>query len=101
PDAVLDDGLLDVLLVKPVTRLQVAAVIGKYKAGKYREIPELIRHYRVPELRVVCDRPSAVNVDGELLTAKDVVFRVSPHKIRFFHPKGLVWEAVPAAVKNL
>ena len=101
PDALLDDGLLDVLLVRPVTRLQVAAVIGKYKAGRYREVPELIRHFRVPELRVRCDRPSAVNVDGELLTAEDVVFRVSPHKIRFFHPKGLVWEASPAAVKNL
>ena len=101
PDALLDDGLLDVLLVRPVTRLQVAAVIGKYKAGRYREVPELIRHCRVPELRVRCDKPSAVNVDGELLTAEDVVFRVSPHKIRFFHPKGLAWEASPAAVKNL
>ena len=101
PDALLDDGLLDVLLVRPVTRLQVAAVIGKYKAGRYREVPELIRHFRVPELRVRCDKPSAVNVDGELLTAEDVVFRVSPHKIHFFHPKGLVWEASPAAVKNL
>ena len=100
PDALLDDGLLDVLLVRPVTRLQVASVIGKYKAGHYRQVPELIRHEQVTELRVLCDRPSAVNIDGELLTAQDVVFRISPHKIRFFHPKGLVWEAVPAAMKN-
>ena len=101
PDALLDDGLLDVLLVRPVTRLQVAAVIGKYKAGRYREVPELIRHCRVKELRVVCDKPSAVNIDGELLMAQDVVFRISPHRVRFFHPKGLRWEAVPAAVKNI
>ena len=100
PDAELDDGLLDVLLVKPVSRLQVASIIGKYKAGQYRDYPDLIRHFRVPELRVVCDEESRVNIDGELLLAKDVRFSVSRHKIRFFYPKGLSWEAkstIPAA----
>ncbi len=93
PDAELDDGLLDVLLVGPVSRLQVASIIGKYKKGLYREFPELIRHFRVPELRVVCDAQSRVNIDGELLLARDVRFSVSRHKIRFFYPKGLSWEA--------
>ena len=93
PDAELDDGLLDVLLVGPVSRLQVASIIGKYKKGLYRRYPELIRHFRVPELRVVCDAQSRVNIDGELLLARDVRFSVSRHKIRFFYPKGLSWEA--------
>lgn len=45
PDAQPDDGLLDVLLVRDVTRLQVAKVIGKYKAGQYRQLPAFIRHF--------------------------------------------------------
>lgn len=93
PDAVLDDGLLDVLLVRPVSRLQVASLIGKYKSGRYREFPEIIRHFRVPELRVRCDGPSRVNVDGELLMAQEIRFGISQHKLRFFYPKGLSWEA--------
>ncbi len=93
PEAVLDDGLLDVLLVGPVSRLQVASIIGKYKKGQYRAYPDLIRHFRVPELRVLCDKCSRVNIDGELLLAKDVHFGISRHKIRFFFPKGLSWEA--------
>ena len=93
PDAVLDDGLLDVLLVAPVSRLQVASIIGKYKKGQYHRYPEIFRHFRVTELTVHCDAESRVNIDGELLLAKDVRFSVSRQKIRFFYPKGLSWEA--------
>lgn len=98
PDAVLDDGLLDVLVVKPVSRLKVPSVIGRYKAGKYREFPDLIRHFRVPEITICCDEPSRISIDGELLIAKDVTFRISEKKLRFFYPKGLSWAPKEAAV---
>lgn len=96
PDAVLDDGLLDVLIVKPVSRLKVARIIGNYKTGHYRDYPELISHYRVPELTIHCDKDSKINIDGELLVAKDVTFRISRHKMRFFYPRGLSWDVRPA-----
>ena len=46
PEADPADGLLDVLLVKKVSRLQVPFVIGKYKNGQYKELPQLVRHLR-------------------------------------------------------
>lgn len=95
PDAVLDDGLLDVLLVKKVSRLQVAKLIGGYKSGHYRDFPDYIRHFRVPEVTIHCDVENRVNVDGELVMAKDITFRISDKKVRFFCPKGLSWEAKP------
>ena len=42
PDAEPDDGLLDVLLVRDVSRATMLRVIGKYKAGHYAQLPELI-----------------------------------------------------------
>lgn len=92
PDADPSDGLLDVLLVKKVSRLQAATVVGKYKDGKYKELPHLVRHIRTTALKVICDEPSGIQLDGELLTAKEAEFSVSPHKIRFFYPKELTWE---------
>ena len=91
PDAELDDGLLDVLLVQKVTRLQVAQIIGKYKAGRYAEVPDLITFHRCRSIRVECDNVNAINLDGELLKLQDSIFTVAPHKIRFAYPKGLTW----------
>lgn len=89
PDAEPDDGLLDVLLVKDVSRVTVLKVISKYKAGKYKDYPDLIRHYRCKRVAIHCDEDSEINLDGELLMAKDAVFEILPQSIRFFYPKGL------------
>ncbi len=91
PTADPTDGLLDVLLVKKVTRAQVPLVIGKYKAGRYAELPHLVRHIQTDKLTIRCDAPTPINLDGELRTARDVTFRISEKKIRFFYPKGLSW----------
>ena len=91
PEADPADGLLDVLLVKKVSRLHVPVVIGKYKNGRYRELPQLVRHLRTKELKIRCDKASPVNLDGELRMAQVVDFRVADEKLRFFYPKGLVW----------
>ena len=42
PEADSSDGLLDVLLVKKVSRLTVARVISAYQKGRYADYPELI-----------------------------------------------------------
>lgn len=86
PEADPQDGQLDVLLVGPVTRLQVLKVIGLYKAGRYSELPQLVRHIRTNEITVSCDREMAVNLDGELRTTKSVHFAAQPGALRFFHP---------------
>ena len=96
PEADPADGLLDVLLVKKVALVQVPGIIGKYKNGRYRELPEFVRHFRTDRVRIVCDGPSPVNLDGELRVAKEVEMRIAPEKVRFFFPRGLHW-AVDAA----
>lgn len=91
PDAEPDDGLLDVLLVKAVSRFTVAKIISKYKAGKYKDYPELIQHFHCKRVAIHCDEDSEINLDGELLMAKDAVFEIVPQSIRFFYPKGLTY----------
>ncbi len=92
PEADPSDGLLDVLVVREVTRAQVPGVVGKYKAGRYKELPQLVRHFKTTQVRILCDQPTAVNVDGELLMARDVTMSVAQKKIRIFYPKGLNWK---------
>ena len=91
PEADPTDGLLDVLLVTKVSRLKVAGVIGKYKDGKYKNYPQLIRHFKTDKVRILCDKETPINLDGELRTAQEVTFCIAEEKLRFFYPKGLIW----------
>ena len=95
PEADPTDGILDVLLVKKVRRLQVPAVIGKYKSGRYKELTELIRHFRTDRIVIHCDGEVPINLDGELRRGRVVEMSVAKEKIRFFYPRGLSWR-VPA-----
>ena len=99
PKADPTDGLMEVLLVTKVSRLQVAQVVGKYKNGQYKAYPQLIRHFRTDHLRILCDTPSAINLDGELRTAQVIDLSIAKEKLRFFYPKGLTWsKKIPAQV---
>jgi len=91
PEADPTDGMLDVLLVKKLSRLKVSGAIVKYKNGKYAQLPELVKYYRTNAVKILCDKPTPVNVDGELLTATEVDLRIADEKIRFFYPKGLTF----------
>lgn len=93
PEADPTDGLLDVLLVEKVTLAQVPVVIGKYKNGRYRELPHLVRHFRTDSLTIRCDKPTAINLDGELRRGQTIEMKLSDKKLRFFYPKGLQWKA--------
>ena len=86
------DGMLDVLVVKKVSRLEVPLIIGKYKDGRYKELPKIARHFRTDKVRIICDKESAINLDGEIRFAKEVEFRISDKKLRLFYPKELSWK---------
>ena len=93
PEADPSDGLLDVLVVKKVSRLQVPGVVGKYKNGLYRQLPDIVRHFKTDKLRILCHKSTAIQLDGENLMGKEFSIRVSDKKLRFFYPKGLTWQA--------
>ena len=93
PEADPADGKLDVLLVKHVSRAQVPFIIGKYKDGRYKELEKFARYIKTDSIRITCDGPTAINLDGELRTATVADFKVAEEKIRFFYPRGLTWQA--------
>lgn len=98
PEADPADGKLDVLLVKKVNLLQVPGIIGKYKNGQYKLLPELVTHYLTDRITIRCDKPSPINLDGELRTASVAEISLAEEKIRFFYPRGLTWKVAEPAV---
>ncbi len=97
PEADPADGMLDVLLVKKVSRAEVPFIIGKYKGGRYKELSKIARYIKTDRVKITCDKPTAINMDGELRVAQTVEMKVAKEKIRFFYPKGLSWAAKETA----
>ena len=93
PDAEPDDGKLDVLLVRKLRLSQIPAALAKYKSGRYKELGDLVRHFRTDSIRIRCDRPSPVNLDGEIVLEQDVTMKIADKKVRFFYPRGLTYSA--------
>ena len=92
PTADPTDGKLEVLLIRDVSRLKVAQVVGAYKAGKYADYPELIRHFSTDHVKIICDKRTGINLDGEKREAEVIDMRIAKEKLRFFYPKGITFK---------
>jgi diacylglycerol kinase (ATP) len=82
PDALIDDGLLDVFLVKRTPTLEFIALLQKVAAGQHVG-DDRILHFRADELEVTFDRVVNVNTDGEVLEASRCQYHVRPRAVRF------------------
>ena len=89
PEAQPDDGMLDFIIIKKVSRLAFIKLIGKYKQGRFRELPDtVIKYHRGKTLRVESHDNIRINVDGEQVDGLTAEFTVAPKMLRFFFPKG-------------
>lgn len=93
PHADPTDGKLEVLLIRDVSRLKVAQVVGAYKDGKFANFPDLIQHFSTDHVRILCDKPTGINLDGEKREAEIIDIRIADEKLRFFYPKGITFTA--------
>ena len=90
PDAMPDDGVLDFIVIPAVSRFTVLALIQKFAQGKIGEIPQAILR-RGKVMKVWCDRPTTVNVDGERVEGEALSIGLSDKKVQFFYPVGASW----------
>jgi len=86
PEADLRDGMLDVLVVKKVSRLKVAALVSTYAKGRYKELSEFISYRKTKSLSLHSEKEIPINLDGEILMKQDISFQVLPAYISFVLP---------------
>ncbi len=86
-----DDGALDFIVIRAVSRLTVAALIGTYAKGGAPDIPDRALVRRGHSLRVSCGQEEMVNLDGERMDAQDLTIRLSEKRVNFFFPQGAHW----------
>ncbi|HEY5230335.1 MAG TPA: YegS/Rv2252/BmrU family lipid kinase [Galbitalea sp.] len=84
PTAILDDGLLDILVVGPLTRIQFLRIFPKVFAGTHIEDPR-VRIIKAKKIRIEADDVVAYT-DGERFAALPIDIEVRPGALRVFAP---------------
>lgn len=85
PDAELDDGEFDIVVVGDVSRLRFVGNLPKVFKGTHVEEDE-VRVFRAPRLELSASRPLPVYADGEHLTELPVSLRLLPRSLSVIVP---------------
>ena len=89
PDARVDDGVLDCLVVSAVSRLTFAKLVGDYAKGKYAKYPQYIKHLRTDKMEIDAEEVLVVNLDGEAICGTHVEMSVVSGGLDFIFPKNM------------
>lgn len=91
PQALLDDGLMDVVVIRKLSRLSFISLVGSYKKGTYvtkRRAQKYILTRQVPHFRMEFDAPQPICIDGEIKGARTIDFSIVKNGFNFVIPKG-------------
>ena len=85
PGASLDDGLMDIGILKKMTRRGILKAFGLLKKeGRHVFHPRVVYH-RFKQLRIETPEPTAINIDGENIGSTPLTMEVLPLEIKIFH----------------
>lgn len=86
PEALPDDGLLDVTLIKKASVLRILKEFPKLYSGAIYQIKDKVRWVRGTTVRVECLPSSRVEADGELIGYTQLEFSLLPSALRICVP---------------
>ncbi|MEQ1623896.1 MAG: diacylglycerol kinase family protein [Sediminibacterium sp.] len=82
PTANLQDGYVDLLLCGKLNLLQRLKYLPVLQKGKHLHLP-FVTHRLVKEVKIQLERETDIQIDGELISAKDIQISVVPNKFNF------------------
>ena len=94
-----NDGLLEVCLVNPVSRITFLTLIKDYSAGSHLDNPKFdkyLEYRRAKQVIIDFDEECAVSLDGEILEGKHFEVNIIPSAIKFVLPEGCTLDGAKA-----
>ena len=99
PISTLNDGVLDICLISPVSRMKFLTLVGSYKAGTHLEKitdKRVLNYEKCSRIEMIFDAPTDVSVDGEIETVDSLVITTEREAISFCTPRGCVMRGANA-----
>jgi diacylglycerol kinase (ATP) len=85
PGAVVDDGLLDIVLIEDLSKIEVLTLLPRLIGSGELRAPR-VKRWRAARVRLVTSRPTLFQGDGEILGTTPVEIEVVPRAIQAFVP---------------
>ena len=85
PDAKLDDGKLDMCIVKGLGRFRILSLLPLYQKGKHTNMKEVIIS-QGDKIEIYCNNEIPLNIDGEVSLVKEALFGIFPESIKIVVP---------------
>lgn len=85
PEAKIDDGLLDLCLVDPVTTSRAFVLLPKYNQGKHLKLKE-VTYKKIEKLEIMSEQPLVVACDGEIFETNHLQIEVVKHYLNLRTP---------------
>jgi YegS/Rv2252/BmrU family lipid kinase len=95
PDALLDDGRLDIVVIEQMSRLRYLSRLPSVFRGTHTALPE-INVLRAGEVEIAGDRPMTLYADGDPVAALPVRVRVRRHAVNVIVPASWPGVRTPA-----
>lgn len=89
PEARMDDGVLNTILIRKISKAAFVRLFSVYSAGNYRQLPHIARSVTAREIRIQSNNEEIVTcLDGECFRSRKVVLRLADKRVNFFAPPG-------------
>ncbi len=95
PLADLTDGVIDVCIIKNLSRLKFLTLVGSYKAGTHLEHPmaqDIITYKKCESVSLICEETQNVSFDGEIVPFNSLDVSILKSALRFRIPKKSIVE---------
>ncbi len=86
PDAMPDDGILDMLLIPGISLFTFARLVGKYAKGEYKQLPKYIKEHHGQHITFSSEQELTTVVDGEVMRGKAFTVCRAEKTVNFFYP---------------
>ena len=89
PKANVEDGLIDIVYVKTLSRFKFIGLVGKYKDGTYLGDPKYDKYMKYTtckKIKLISEKPIAYSIDGECDLSNEININIEPKAINFVVP---------------
>lgn len=96
------DGVMEVCVINPISRITFLKLMNVYKAGLHLEdkrFKKYINYKRAKSVKIIADKEIPYSVDGELVLSRESVIEIMPQAVNFAVPKAVL-EKKDIKIKN-